>query len=119
MAEAGADHGLEGKAADKLPRAHKRCINKDCREVLSLATKVSGPAGRPGGRVHSPPPSPACRPGDAANTTVVALQYCKKCNTVQFERRASGKQHGRQGGDEEGGVGAGCCAPPRRRMPDV
>lgn len=44
MAEADSGDHTATKAGDKLPRAHKRCVNKDCGEVLSLATKVS-PAG--------------------------------------------------------------------------
>lgn len=43
MTEAGGDQPFEGgskpPSSEKLPRAHKRCVNKDCREVLSLATK--------------------------------------------------------------------------------
>jgi hypothetical protein len=34
------ERGSKPPSSDKLPRAHKRCINKDCREVMSLATKV-------------------------------------------------------------------------------
>lgn len=45
------DEGSRAKGSpdksDKLPRAHKRCINKDCREVLTLATKVRAAARPP------------------------------------------------------------------------
>ncbi len=34
------ERGSKPPSGEKLPRAHKRCINKDCREILSLATKV-------------------------------------------------------------------------------
>lgn len=35
-----ADDEPASPGESKLPKAHKRCVNKECREVLSLATKV-------------------------------------------------------------------------------
>lgn len=51
-----ADGTKESPEGDKLPRAHKRCINKDCREVLTLATKVRGSGWA---WAAAPPPPPA------------------------------------------------------------
>lgn len=76
MADGGAtDQAREGakqpSPSDKLPRAHKRCVNKDCREILSLATKVRGVA-RPGkgGLV----PVGTCSPRLACDPRLLAAQ---------------------------------------------
>lgn len=97
-------------SSEKIPRAHKRCVNKSCREVMSLATKVcsapstwgSAATRRRFGLVRTaphvcrrplPPAVRHCSPCLSAHPVpchpLLSLQYCKKCNAVQFERRAS------------------------------
>ena len=59
------ERGSKPPSSDKLPRAHKRCINKECREVMSLATKVREPRRVPRQRrcclATRPPLPPATR----------------------------------------------------------
>ena len=106
--QASLEPGSKPSPSEKLPRAHKRCINKDCREVLSLATKVRAAVGLPGGRVVLPParhrPPPRQAPQQAAlsicSRALSLPQYCKKCNAVQFERKASKNRS--TGGEEVG-----------------
>lgn len=119
-----ADAAKESPEGDKLPRAHKRCINKDCREVLTLATKVRA---RGWAWAAAPPPPPVCRskgfPGRWAPAAAWLLkkpapvlpigpQYCKKCNTQQFERRGSQKRSK----GEDSGVRPRCCRRPDWRV---
>ncbi len=111
-----ADGAKDSPEGDKLPRAHKRCINKECREVLTLATKVRGSgwawAVGAAAAARLPPRQARCcrRVADTAATALPAHpQYCKKCNTQQFERRGSQKR----GKGEDSGV-----RPLWRRRPD-
>ena len=60
------ERGSKPPSSDKLPRAHKRCINKECREVMSLATKVGGSAACRGSAGALWPPARRCRPPVAA-----------------------------------------------------
>ncbi len=74
MTEAGSGDHTPTKAGDKLPRAHKRCVNKNCREILTLATKVSATGdGLPQGRAPQLPFSPARPLLDCATLTSPAV----------------------------------------------
>lgn len=55
------ERGSKPPSSDKLPRAHKRCINKECREVMSLATKVGRRSLVLAATGPPLPPAAACR----------------------------------------------------------
>lgn len=72
MTEAGGGDQLPAKGGDKLQKANRRCVNKDCREVLSLATKVSAPGDGPAPGLCAAAAVAAARP-PAAGTFASSL----------------------------------------------
>jgi hypothetical protein len=78
MVDNGGDQGaVEAGSKPSLPRAHKRCINKICKEVLSLATKVREGSGR-----RLPPPLPL--------RSVRLLLSCSRCYAAAAAAAAAG-----------------------------